>query len=122
MTGWIILAAVLAALLVATAFGTAAAMGKIGELEDKITGIYHAIDQNNERALRRCSDLEGRANGLEARAASVEKKLEEVEEKLQDGDFGDRDAVEKAIARGLDNIFNYSLDDAMSGGAKRDGR
>lgn len=112
MTGWIILAAVLAALLLATAAGVLVAFNKISELKDEIAGARRAADRNNERALRRSSELEGRTKALEDRA-------DEIEKELADEEAGGRN-IERAIAKGLDNIFNYSLDVAVNGGAQRE--
>ncbi len=108
---WIILAA-FAALFALGACAMGNLLSRIRELEDKITGIYHAIDRNNEHALRRCSDLEGRTKALEDRA-------DEIEKELADEEAGGRN-IERAIAKGLDNIFNYSLDVAVNGGAQRE--
>lgn len=116
MKGFIILAAVLVALLLATAAGVIVAFNKIGELQEKEKAIYKAIDLNNSRALRRCSDLEGRCRDLERRCSELETWKEETEKKLESGEYGDAAAIEKAVAKGMDNIFNYSWEKAMSGG------
>ncbi len=109
MKGFIILAAVLAALLLATAAGVLVAFRKIEELQEKDKTIYKAIDLNNARLLRRCSDLE-------ARCRELEEWKEETGKKLESGEYGDAAAIEKAVAKGMDNIFNYSWEKAMSGG------
>lgn len=111
MKVWIILAA-FAALLALGAFALGSLRARVCELEDTVAGLRQEIDQNNGRALRRCSELEGRTKALEDRA-------DEIEKELADEEAGGRN-IERAIAKGLDNIFNYSLDVAVNGGAQRE--
>ena len=105
----IITALCLAALCLA---GLALLALRLRDDREKIEGIYHAIDRNNERLFGRCSDLEGRAKALEERADAIEKALEDDEASGR--------SIEKAIVKGLDSIFNYSLDTAMNGGVGRE--
>ena len=75
MTGWIILAAVLAALLVATAFGTAAAIGKIGELEDKITGSIVGDGELADSASPELASIRRHMRATESKVRDILQKI-----------------------------------------------